>query len=86
MPIETKIRKSGGAAILTIPKPVLQYLNAEIGSTIEVDMSDGVMICTKKVDEEITLQSLLDSSPRKNFELNEEDKEWLHADPVGSEL
>jgi antitoxin component of MazEF toxin-antitoxin module len=86
MPIETKIRKSGASAILTIPKPVLNYLNAKVGTTISIDMVDGLMVCKKKVDDSMTLESLLADSPGDRLALTEEDKQWLHGEPVGEEI
>ncbi|PCJ22955.1 MAG: AbrB/MazE/SpoVT family DNA-binding domain-containing protein [SAR86 cluster bacterium] len=86
MPIDTVIRKSGASAILTIPKPVLEYLDASIGTKISIDMVDGLMVCKKKADDSMTLESLLEDSPREKMVLNDEDKEWLYMGSVGSEL
>jgi len=86
MSLYTKIRKSGASAILTIPKPVMDYLNAEIGTTISVDMVDGLMVCKKKVDDTMTLESLIAGSPIDRLALTKEDKEWLHARSVGEEI
>lgn len=35
------IRKQGGAAIMTIPADVLKLLDIEVGSTLELHVSDG---------------------------------------------
>lgn len=35
------IRKQGGAAIMTIPADVLKLLNLEVGSALELQVSDG---------------------------------------------
>jgi len=65
---------------------VLKYLNAKVGTTLSIDMVDGLMVCKKKVDDSMALESLLADSPRDRLTLTEEDKEWLHAESVGEEI
>ena len=86
MPIETRIRKSGGAVILTVPKPVLQYLRAKIGSTVSIEMIDGAMVCRKTSDDSMTLESLIATSPQEHFIMTDEDNEWFGLEPVGAEI
>lgn len=86
MAIETKIRKSGGANIVTFPKAIMKYLAADIGSSLSLEMIDGTVVCKKISDDSTTLESLMANSPKECFELSDEDKEWLGAKPVGTEL
>lgn len=39
--INVKLRKQGGAAIMTIPSDVLKMLNVEVGATLELEINDG---------------------------------------------
>ena len=38
------IRKQGGAAIITIPADTLQALAVSVGDTLEVEVTDGVLV------------------------------------------
>jgi antitoxin ChpS len=42
--INVKLRKQGGAAIMTIPSDVLKMLNVEVGATLELEVNDGAFI------------------------------------------
>lgn len=86
MSIVTTIRKSGASAILTVPKAVMQYLKADIGTKVSVEMVDGLMVVKKKIDDSMTLESLIADSPKEKMALTEEDTVWLQAKSVGAEI
>ena len=37
------VRKQSGAAVVTLPREVLEMLHIEIGSKLDFDVSDGVL-------------------------------------------
>jgi antitoxin ChpS len=44
MPINTKIRRQGGAAIMTIPMAVLRMAELEIGEEVSLLIEDGRLV------------------------------------------
>jgi len=41
--INVTVRKRAGSAIVTIPKEMLEMLNIEVGSKLDMNVSDGVI-------------------------------------------
>lgn len=83
-----QIRKQGGAAIMTIPSHLLAALHVNIGDTLELDITDGVLLvkpAIKKMRKQYSLEELL-AQCDENAPLNEEDSEWLNIKPIGLEL
>ena len=79
------IRQSGGANIISIPKAILKTLGLEVGSTLNLSLEDSRIVLTPAAKEP-TLEELLAGSPRENFGLTDEDREWLSEAPAGKEL
>lgn len=79
------IRKSGGANIISLPKAVLKTLNLHEGSTIELTLENNKIILTPTTDE-LTLEMLLEGSPKKKLKLTEEDSDWINDKPAGKEF
>lgn len=88
--ITVNIRKQGGAAIMTIPADVLKMLNAKVGTTLELDVSDGTFVArpARKVPRKrYSLAELMRGvTPEMMTGLNAE-TEWARdGDSVGREL
>lgn len=88
--ITVNIRKQGGAAIMTIPADVLKVLNAQVGSTLELDVSDGAFVARpvhKVQRKRYSLAELMRGvTPEIMAGLNAE-TEWARdGDSVGREL
>ncbi len=68
------VRKQGGAAIVTIPSAILKLLGLEVGSKLELDVRDRVLIAREHVLTErkrMTLSQLLEGAATKKVgELN----------------
>lgn len=79
------IRQSGGANIISIPKAIVKTLHLHIGSKLDLSIQDNKILLTP-VEEELTLESVLESCPAELFEMTEEDAEWMDAKPVGKEV
>ena len=78
------IRQSGGASIVSIPKAIVKTLGLQIGSQLDLSIENGHIILTP-VEDELTLESLLDGSPKECFKITDEDREWLDMPPIGKE-
>ncbi|HIE54782.1 MAG TPA: AbrB/MazE/SpoVT family DNA-binding domain-containing protein [Chromatiaceae bacterium] len=82
---EIIIRQSGGANIVSIPKAILKTLDLHVGSRLDLSVKDDKLILIP-VRETTNLDYLLSHSPKKCFEVTEEDWEWIDARPAGKEL
>jgi antitoxin ChpS len=78
------IRQSGGASIVSLPKAVLNSLELHVGSHLELSIEDHKIVLTPVVNKP-TLEDLLAESPKKSFQVIDEDRAWLHMKPVGKE-
>ncbi len=79
------VRQSGGANIVSIPKAIVQTLGLHVGSKLDLSIKDNRIILTP-INEELSLDELLKGSPKKCFQVTEEDREWINAKPVGKEF
>ncbi len=82
---ELQIRKSGGASIVSIPKPILESLGLSVGSLVDLTVENQKIVLTPK-SQESTLEELLAASPRRKLKIKPEDKDWLSSPAVGQEL
>jgi len=82
---QVAIRQSGGANIISIPKVILRTLALETGASLELSIEDNKIILTP-VKESLTLQAILEGSPKSTLGLTEEDKQWLNSPAVGKEI
>lgn len=88
--ITVNIRKQGGAAIMTIPADVLKVLNARVGTTLELDVSDGAFVARPVRTVQRKRYSLAELmrgvTPEMMTELNAETEWAREGDSVGREL
>ena len=78
------VRRSGGAEIVSIPKAIGKALGLHVGSELDLSIVDN-RIVLDPVDGKTSMKELLAGSPRENFRIKEEDREWIDAKPVGKE-
>jgi antitoxin ChpS len=87
MSVTTKIRKQGGAAVVTIPPAVLKMMQLEIGDQLSLEMADGELVVkpVRNARKRYKLSELLegkDAMSRLNADLA-----WaMEGDPVGHEI
>jgi antitoxin ChpS len=87
MTVTTKIRRQGGAAIVTIPPTVLKMMQLEIGDQLSLEMLDGELVVkpVRNARKRYKLSELLegkDAMSRLNADLA-----WaMEGDPVGHEI
>lgn len=83
---QIEIQKWGNSAAIRLNKAILQQLSCEIGGKFEAIVQDGGMFLKPVSAPEYTLDALLKSCSKDNTKLNDEDKAWLSAKPVGKEV
>lgn len=82
---QVAIRQSGGANIVSIPKVILRTLALETGSSLELTIEDNKIVLTP-IKEALTLESVLQGSPKSLLALVDEDQQWLNEEVVGKEV
>ncbi len=87
MTVTTKIRRQGGAAVVTIPPAVLKMMQLEIGDRLSLEMSDGELVVkpVKNARKRYKLSELLEGKEIVSG-LNA-DLAWaMDGEPVGHEI
>ncbi len=82
---QVAIRQSGGASIISIPKVILRTLALETGASLELTIEDNKIILSP-IKESLTLETILEGSPKSALELTEEDQLWLNSPATGKEI
>lgn len=84
------IRRQGGAAIMTIPAEVLKTLRIDVGSKLEVAVTESGFTARAKRKRERKRYSLREllrgATPKAMRKLNRETAWAREGDPVGREL
>jgi len=79
------VRQSGGANIISIPKAIVKSLGLEVGSKLDLSIIDDRIVLTP-IRDELTLNQVLEASPKEYLTARDEDKEWLDSPSQGREL
>lgn len=77
--ITVQIRKQGGAAIITIPSDLMKILSIEVGSTLELDISDNGFIAhpvKSTTRKRYSLSELLQGSTPKKVADMKKQTQW----------
>lgn len=87
MSITTKIRRQGGAAIVTLPPAVLKMMQVEVGDQLSLDVVNGELIgrATRPMKKRYSLSELLQGADEIRA-LNAELADTQDGDPVGREI
>ena len=87
MTVTSKIRRQGGAAVLTIPPALLRMLEAEVGTPVELAVANGTLTVrpTHVRRRRYTLAELLDGAEAA-ADLAAETAWAREGDPVGREV
>jgi antitoxin ChpS len=81
----TNLRKVGGSVMLAVPPAILDMLHLRAGSAVGLVVDGGRLIVEPQPRPHYTLDELL-AQCDPSAELTQEDREWLEAKPIGSEL
>lgn len=79
------IKKWGSSAAIRLNKSILSQLNVEVGGTLSAEVNDGCLILTP-AEPVYSIEELIAGSTKKSVALNDEDRQWLYAAPVGKEI
>ena len=88
MTVTSRIRRQGGAAIITIPPALLKLMHAGVGSQLELDVSGGELVArpvVSSIRKRYSLQELLKGSEHVG-QLNASTAWALEGGAVGREL
>ncbi len=87
MTVTTKIRRQGGAAVVTIPPALLKLMELEIGDQLSLELTDGELVVKplRTAKRRYKLSELLEGKEAVST-LNT-DLAWaMEGDPVGHEI
>ncbi|MBU2743145.1 AbrB family transcriptional regulator [Acidithiobacillus thiooxidans] len=85
----TKIRKQGGAAVVTLPAEVLRQMDATIGEELSIEVSQHALIMRPARGERrrYSLGELLAGVTIQDMQALTENSAWAReGEPVGREL
>jgi antitoxin ChpS len=88
MSVTSKIRRQGGAAVITLPPTLLKLLHLEVGAQLELNVVDGELIARPVAPtprKRYSLTELLEGS-EEMAELNALTASAREGNPVGREL
>jgi antitoxin ChpS len=88
MSVTSKIRRQGGAAVITLPPTLLKLLHLDVGAQLELNVVDGELIARPVVPtprKRYSLAELLEGA-EEIAELNAQTAFAREGDPVGREL
>ena len=81
----TNLRKVGGSVMLAVPPALLDVLHLTAGAKVGLAVDNGRLVVEPTARPRYTLDELL-AQCDPSAELSAEDREWLDAKPIGSEL
>ena len=81
------VKKWGNSLGIRIPKKIAEAGNLKVDQEICIEATDGKIIITPVAPRvEYSLDDLLNQCPADGVPMDEEDRAWLNAEPVGKEL
>ena len=81
------IKKWGNSLATRIPKAIVESINLRLDQEVDIEAVNGKIIITPiEGKKEYKLEDLLSQCKPGSMKLDDEDKEWLNAEPVGKEI
>lgn len=83
----TRIRRQGGAAIVTIPSALMKEMGVEVGAELSLSVADGELVAraVREGQKRYSLRELLEGSEHM-AELNAGTRWAREGEPVGREI
>jgi antitoxin ChpS len=81
----TNLRKVGGSVMLAVPPALLDLLHLKAGTAVGVAVDGGRLVVEASPQRRYTMAELLAASDYSGG-ASPEDREWLDAAAVGSEI
>ncbi|MBS3649885.1 PbsX family transcriptional regulator [Pseudaminobacter sp. 19-2017] len=87
MTVTSKIRRQGGAAVITIPPALLKMMNLDVGGQVSLTVTEGELVARpiSSVRRRYSLEELLQGAEALS-ELNAETAWAREGEPVGREI
>jgi len=82
----TNLRKVGGSVMLAVPPALLDILHLQAGSAVGVAIDGGRLIVEPSTRRQRYTFAELMAQCNATAEPNADDRAWLDAKPVGTEL
>ncbi len=83
---ELVIKKWGNSLAARIPKAIASMINLEKDQTVTIEAKGGKIIITPVQEKkEYTIHELLSQCDPEAVTLDDDDKNWINAEPVGKE-
>ena len=79
------LRQVGGSVMLAVPPALLDVLEVESGSTVDLDIDDGRLIVVPRHPPRYSLEELI-AQCDPAAPPGDEDRAWTHGAAVGEEL
>ena len=83
MPTAT-LRSVGGSIVMAIPKRILELVQLQAGSRVDIDVQQGQLIVSPQRKKRYTLSELL-AQCNSSLPLTDEEHEWQDVPAVGLE-
>ena len=83
--MEMVIKKWGNSLAARIPAAIAKTLKNYVDQKVNMEVKGGKLIITPVTNIKYDLDDLLKHCPPKAIRLDDEDREWLDAAPVGKE-
>lgn len=81
------VKKWGNSLGVRIPKNIAETGKLKIDQEVSIEVVDGKIIITPLAQvKEYSLKELLENCPSDSLALDDEDRAWLDAKPVGKEV
>ena len=87
--MQMTIKKWGNSLATRIPKTIADSIGLHYEQNVEIEAVEGKIVITpikKKERKEYALDYLLSKCDSQSVSLNDEEREWLEAAPVGKEI
>lgn len=80
------IKKWGNSLATRIPKGIVESIDLHIDQTVDIEAVNGKIIITPlAAKKSYTLSDLLRQCEPESMALDDDDRQWLNAEPVGKE-
>ncbi|MCF6249506.1 MAG: AbrB/MazE/SpoVT family DNA-binding domain-containing protein [Desulfobacula sp.] len=81
------IKKWGNSLATRIPKAVVESIDLQLDQQVDIEAVNGKIVITPiRKKKEYKLDDLLSQCKPESMKLDDEDIEWLNAEPVGREI
>ena len=87
--MQMTIKKWGNSLATRIPKTIADSIGLHYEQNVEIEAVEGKIVITpikKSPRKEYALDDLLSKCDSQSVSLNDEEREWLEAAPVGKEI